>query len=72
LAFVLDIEHRAHFIAIARAKAAVVKIDIAYERRVDKGKSFLLSAANEVGAEDLEVVHVNEVLIIGASAHIVL
>ncbi len=69
---VLDIQYRAHFIAILCLESTIIKIDIAHHFGVDETQTFLLATAYEIRTEDLEIINIDQVLIITTAPYIVL
>src|SRR4030095_14235004 len=70
--FVLNIEHRAHLIAILGLETSVIKIDVAHQFRVDETQTFLLTVADQVRTKDFEIVYIDQVFIIVATPNSVL
>ena len=68
----MDIEHAAHLIAVFGLEAAGIEIYIPGQFGIDETQSFLLAAAHEIGAENLKVVDVDQVLIVITAPHAVL
>jgi hypothetical protein len=62
----LDIERRGHFVAIAGLKSAGIEVYAAGHFRIDNAKAFLLGVVDEIGAEDFEIVNIDQVLVIVA------
>src|SRR5574343_198073 len=70
--FVLNIEYRRHFIAIACLKAAIIKIDIARQFGIDKSQVFLLTTSHEIGSEYFKIVYVNKVFVVVTTTNSIL
>src|SRR5579863_6132968 len=65
---VLDVEGGRHLISVPRLEPASVKANAAGQLRVDEAESFLLSVVDEVGPEDLKIVHIDQVLVVITAA----
>src|SRR4030095_5393137 len=65
--FVLNIEHRAHLIAILGLETPVIKINVAHQFRVDETQTFLLPVADQVRTKDFKIVYIDQVFIIVAT-----
>src|SRR5580658_3824701 len=65
---VLDVEGGRHLIPVPRLEPASVKADAAGQLRVDEAEPFLLSIVDEVGPENLKIVHIDQVLVVITAA----
>src|SRR6266487_928476 len=70
--FVLDVEHRAHLITILCLETPCIEIYVTNQFRIYKAQTFLLPVANKIRAKDLKIVYIDQVLIVAATANIVL
>ena len=68
---VVDVEYRAHAVAVFGLKAPRRKTDGLDHVGVGEGQTFLLAGAHQKGTVDLDAVDVNQVLIKASSTHIV-
>ena len=71
-ALVGDVEHRRHLVAVAGGEASGGEVDVCHHVAIDDGEALLLAGAHEHGAEYLDAVEIDAVLIEAAAADVVL